>query len=189
MIDLREQLLARLQACISTLAPGVVYTFPFGYGAPVRAIETDLGGGTDPTKARVFSKMRAMVKPDSVELPMVELITAMNQPDVVTPFDDQMYERTVNVQLWGYVAGGDAADSFQSVMRPDLNVFLADLQIAVEAFPFWTDADTNTAPLTVSHGAITITPKTQDTEPAVGQPVGMLVLDYAISYKFHRLNP
>lgn len=189
MSDLREKMLARLQACISTLAPGVVYSFPFGYGAPVRAIETDLGGGSDPTKARVFSMWRGIARRDVSAFPMVEIITAANEPDTVVALDDQMFERTVNVQLWAYVAAGDASDSEQQEARPDMNIFLADLQIAVEAFPYWTDTGTNTDPLTATHGPITITRKAEYTIPALEQPEGMVVLAFSVNYKFHRLNP
>jgi hypothetical protein len=189
MSDLREQLLTRLQSCIGAIAPGVVYTFPFGYGATPRVIQSDLGGGTDVTQARVYSKMRPVVRPDMTELPMVEILTAMNMPDVVTPYDDNLYERTMNVQIWGYVASKDAGDSLNSETRPDLNALLADLQLAVEAFPYWTDTGANSIPLTTTHGAVVITPRSQYTEPAVEQPVGILVLDYSITFKFHRLNP
>lgn len=189
MSDLREQLLARLQACVSTLAPGVAFSYPFGYGATQRTVESDLGGGSDPTQARVYSKMRPIVRPDMTELPMVEIITAMSQPDLVVALDDQMYERTMSVQIWGYVAGTDAADDLNSSTRAGMNALLADLQVAVEAFPYWTDSGANSIPLYATHGPITITPKSQYTEPAVEQPVGILVLDYSISYKFHRLNP
>jgi hypothetical protein len=134
--------------------------------------------------------MRPVFRPDMTELPMVEIVTAMNQPDTIaTAFDDELYERTLNVQIWGYVAGKDAGDSLNSETRPDMNALLADLQVAVEAFPYWTDTGANPLPLTATHGAIVITPKAQYTEPAVEQPVGILVLDYAISFKFHRLNP
>lgn len=190
MSDLREQLLSRLQACLSTITPGLVFTFPAfnAQGATPRTIESDLGGAA-PATARVYSKMRPVVRPDMTEMPMVEIITAMNQPDAVTPYDDQMYERTMNVQIWGYVAGKDAGDSLNSETRPDMNALLADLHVAVEAFPYWTDSGANSIPLTATHGAVTITPKNQYTEPAVEQPVGILVLDYSISFKFHRLNP
>jgi hypothetical protein len=182
MSDLRERLLLRLQATLATIAPGVTFTYPFGYGAVPRPCETALAG-------RVYSRMRSAVRPDLTELPMVELVTLLNTPDTIVPLDDQLFERTVFVQLWGYVPGDDAADNLDSSTRAAMDALLADLQVAVEAFPYWTDTGANTDPLTATHGAVTITPRLQYTEPAVEQPIGVLVLDYAIAYKFHRLNP
>jgi hypothetical protein len=182
-------MLARLQACLCTLAPGVVYTFPFGYGATPRTMVSDLGGGTDTTKARVFSMWRGIVRHDTSEFPMVEIVTPANEPDTVTALDDQMFERVVSVQLWAYVDAGDASDSLQQDARPDMNTLLADLQIVVEAFPYWTDTGTNTDPLYLSHGPITITRKAEYTVPALEQPEGMAVLSFSIAFKFHRLNP
>lgn len=178
--DLREKLLARLQACVATLAPGVVYTFPTGLTH--RAIETDL-------KGRVYSKMRSAEKFDLSELPAVEIITAMSQPDLVTPFDDNFYRREMVVQIWAYVAANDAGDGLDAAVRPDMNALVADMQVAVEAFPYWTDGVTVTESLCTSHGPITITPKGQYTEPAAEQAIGILVLDYSIAYCFPRLNP
>lgn len=178
--DLREKLLVRLQACLATLAPGVTYTFPMGFTH--RAIETNLYG-------RVYSQMRSIQKLDMAELPAVEIITAMGQPDLVTPHDDNFYRREMSVQLWGYVAATDAGDGLNAAARPDMNALLADLQVAVEAFPYWTNGTDITDPLTATHGPITITPKAQYTEPAAEQAVGILVLDYSIAYCFPRLNP
>lgn len=182
-MDLREQMLNRLQATIATIAPGVVFTYPFTYGEIVtRPCQSDL-------KGRVYSRQRAAVRADLTELPMVEIVTLLNQPDLVLPHDDQLFQRFVDVQLWGYVAGDDAGDGLDSSTRAGMDALLADLQVAVEAFPYWTDSGANSIPLTATHGAVTITPKAQYTEPAIEQPVGILVLDYSVSFMFHRLNP
>lgn len=178
--DLREQLLSRLQACVSTLAPGVVFTFPAGYTH--RAIETDI-------KGRCYSKWRGIQRFDLAELPAVLIITDDRQPDIVTPFEDNFYRREMVVQLQGYVASGDMGDGLDATVRPDMDAFLADLQIAVEAFPYWTNGADITESLCVSHGPITIMPKSQLTEPAADQAFGILVLDYSIAYTFPRLNP
>jgi hypothetical protein len=185
--DLREKLLARLQACIRTLAPGVVYSFPMGLTH--RPIVSDLGGGTDPSLARVFSRMRSVQKFDMTDLPAVEIITAMNQPDVVTFHDDNLFRREIAVQIWAYVAAQDGGDGLDAVVRPDMNELVADLQVAVEAFPYWTNGADVTDPLWATHGPITITTKAQYTEPAAEQAIGILVLDYSIAYCFPRLNP
>jgi hypothetical protein len=163
----------------------VTFSYPFanvGDALTPRVCETDLAG-------RVYSKVRAMMRPDLTELPMVEVLTLLNQPDQVVPHDDLFYQRTMNIQLWGYVAGDDAGDDLNSSTRAKLNALLADLQAAMEAFPYWTDAGANSIPLTASHGPLTILPKAEYTEPAIENPVGILVLDYTVSFFFHQLNP
>lgn len=178
-IDTRELLLVRLQVCMRTLAPGVIFTLP--NGETHRAIATDLGG-------RVYSKMTAEEQLDRYDFPCVELITAADRPDSVTVHDDGFYERDVAAQIWGYARATDGGQSRDAAGRAALNALLADIQVAVEAFQFWTSAD-YPEPLTATLGPVIVTPGQQYIEPSTDDPIGFVALDYSFRYSFKRLFP
>lgn len=178
-MDSRELLLQRLQLSIKALVPGAVYTFP--YGAAHRAIESDLGG-------RAYSRVNSELAAAPEQFPQVEIITAAGRADIIQPQDDNLYTREMGVEILGYVYGGDAGMDRDASCRPAMNALLADLQIAVEGFPYFTDA-THTDPLYATQGPITIIPGQQYTEPAMQQPIGFVHLDYVFRYSFTRLNP
>jgi hypothetical protein len=178
--DSREEILVRLQACIATLAPGVVYTFPGG--RTHRPIETDLGG-------RCYSKVRPEASFDSSELPAVELLTNNSEDDTIREVaDDDTYLADMKVQIFGYLKSDDAGDEKDAVVRAKLNAFRADLIVAVEAFPYWTSAE-YPEPIRRRVGEIETVLQKQMTEAAINAPDGFLTLDYAIRYRFSRLNP
>ena len=180
MSDVREIILERLQACVKTLAPGVVFTFP--HGQTHRPIVTDLDG-------RVYSKVRAQGRVDATEMPYVEIITSAATADSVREIaDEDIYLAETRVELWGYVKAEDQGDGLDSVVRPLLNELRADLIVAMEAFPYWTSADYPEA-LARRIGPVTTVLQSQWTEPATDAPDGFLVLDYAIRYTFDRRDP
>ncbi len=180
MSDVREEILTRLPACIATLKPGVVYTFP---GARThRPIETDIGG-------RVFVNLRGEARFDSSELPAVEIVTNAETEDAIREVsDDDVYLADLKVRIFGYVKGDDAGDQKTAPVRAALNALRADLIIAVEAFPYWTSTD---YPESIRRrvGEVEMILIGQWTEAAVGAPDGFLYLDYAIRYRFSRLQP
>lgn len=180
MSDIREELLERLQACVKTLAPGVVYTFPGG--ATHRTIESDLGG-------RCYSKVRAQGRVDATEMPFVEIVTSSGNADPIREVaDEEIYLGELRAEIWGYVKADDQGDGLDSVVRPLLNALRADLIVAVEAFPYWTSADYPEA-ITRRVGPVATVLQSQWTEPATDAPDGYLVLDYSIRYVFNRRNP
>lgn len=180
MSDVREEIITRLAACLATLAPGVTYTFP---GTRVhRPIETNLGG-------RVYVNLRGEARFDSSELPSVELVTNSDADDAIREVaDDDVYLSDLKVRVFGYVKGDDAGDEKTAPVRTALNALRADLIIVMEAFPFWTSAD---YPESIRRrvGEVEMILQGQWTEAAVGAPDGFLYLDYAIRYRFSRLNP
>lgn len=175
-LDRREYLLGRLQACVATLAPGVVYTFPDGL--PHRSIQTDLGG-------RCYSKSRTQARVDADEMPFVEILTSSQGADDVTALDSDLYAATLRVTIMGYVKADDQADSLDAVVRQKLDILRADLITAVEAFPYWTAGGTVDAARVVL-GPIEPVLTSQWTEPAADYPDGYLVLEFAIRYLFNR---
>ena len=180
MSDVREEILVRLKACLATIAPGVVYTFP---GARThRPIETDLGG-------RVYAKVRPEVGFDATDLPAVEILTNSEADDAIREVsDDDTYLADLKVRVFGYVKGEDAGDDNDAPVRRALNALRADLIIAMEAFPYWTSA---TYPEAIRRrvGEVEMILLSQWTEAAINAPDGFLYLDYAIRYRFSRLNP
>lgn len=180
MSDVREEILVRLAACLATIAPGVVYTFP---GTRThRPIETDLGG-------RVFVNLRGEARFDSSELPAVELVTNQGTEDAIREVaDDDVYLADLKVRVFGYVKGNDAGDQKTASVRTALNALRADIVIAMEAFPYWTSSDYPEA-IRRRVGDVEMILQSQWTEAAVGAPDGFLYLDYAIRYRFSRLNP
>lgn len=179
MSDFREEILIRLRACVATLAPGVVYTFPGG--RTHRPIVTDL-------KGHAYDKARAEQTFDSSELPLVEILTSSTTEDAVEVNDDDMYTSDLNVDVWGFLKSDDAGDGKNAPVRAALNAFRADLIVAVEAFPFWTSAD-YPEPIIRRVGLIQTTLRSQFTEPATHSPDAYLKLSYAIRYSFTRLDP
>lgn len=180
MSDKREALLVRLQACVKTLAPGVVYTFP--HGATHRPIESNLGG-------RVYNKIRTESRVDATEMPFVEIITSAATADSIRDVaDEDIYLAETHVDVWGYVKADDQGDSLDSVVRPLLNELRADLIVAVEAFPYWTSTD-YPDPITRLVGPVGVVLVSQWTEPATDAPDGYLMLTFAIRYTFSKLNP
>lgn len=179
MSDFREEMLVRLRACIATLAPGVVYTFPDG--RTHRPIETDL-------KGHAYDKARAEQTFDWSELPLVEILTSSSNEDAVEVNDDDLYSSEMNVDIWGFLKSDDAGDGKNAPVRAALNAFRADLIVAVEAFPFWTSTD-YPEPITRRVGMIQTTLKSQFTEPATHSPDAYLKLSYGIRYSFTRLDP
>ena len=180
MSDVREEILTRLQACLATVAPGVVYTFPGG--ATHRPIETDLGG-------RVYAKARPEAGFDSSELPCVEILTSSTSNDPIREAtDDDTYLADMKVEVWGYAKVDDAGDDKDAPVRRALNALRADLITAVEAFPYWTSTDYPEA-ITRRVGRLATILESQFTEPAISAPDGYLTLSYTIRYQFSRLNP
>ncbi len=180
MTDKREALLARLQACVKTLAPGVVFTFP--HGATHRPIESDLGG-------RCYNKVRAEARVDSSEMPFVEIITSASSEDTVREVgDENIYLAETPVEIWGYVKADDQGDGFDSVVRPIANALRADLIVAVEAFPFWTSTE-YPDPITRLVGPVGTILTGQYTEPAIDAPDSFVKVNYSIRYTFSKLNP
>ena len=180
MTDKREAILTRLQACVATVAPGVVYTFP--HGVTHRPIETNLGG-------RVYNKVRSQARVDSSEMPFVEIITSAATSDSVREIaDEDVYLAELRVELWGYVKADDQGDGLDSTVRPLLNSLRADLIVAVEAFPYWTSTDYPEA-VTRRVGPIATVLQSVFTEPATDAPDGYLQIEYAIRYTFSRRDP
>ena len=179
ILDKREWLLLRLQDALRTVAPGVVYAFPDGL--PHRAIVSDLSG-------RVYSKVRSQARTDADEMPYGESLTSGHGPDAVQPLDSDLYAADLKVEVYGYVKADDQADSLDAVVRQKLNDLRADLIVAVEAFPYWTDA-THPEPATSVLGPIEPVLVSQFTEPAGDWPDGFLVLEFQIRYLFNRKNP
>lgn len=180
MSDVREEIITRLAACLSTLAPGVTYTFPST--RVHRPIETDLRG-------RVYVNLRGEARFDSSELPSVELVTNSDADDAIREVaDDDVYLSDLKVRVFGYVKGDDAGDEKTAPVRTALNALRADLIIVMEAFPFWTSAG---YPESIRRrvGEVEMILQGQWTEAAVGAPDGFLYLDYAIRYRFSRLHP
>ena len=179
-MDHREYLLQRLQDVLKTVAPGVTFFLPLG--GSHRPIENNLGG-------RVYSKVRSSARTDDTECPYVELITSEKTPDSVRETaDEDVYLAEMRVELWGYVKASDQGDGFDSVVRPLINSLRADLIVAVEAFPYWTDA-THPEPAIQRAGSVGTVLVSQWTEPAMDAPDGFLVLEYAIRYAFDKRNP
>lgn len=180
MSDVREEILARLQPCLATIAPGV--TFTFAGGRTHRPIETDLGG-------RVYSNVRGEARFDSSELPAVEIVTNSDADDAIREVaDDDTYLADLKVRVFGYVKSEAAGDEGNASVRPALNALRADLVIAMEAFPFWTSAD-YPEPIRRRVGEVEMVLTSQWTEAAINAPDGFLYLDYSIRYRFSRLNP
>lgn len=180
MSDVREEIITRLAACLSTLAPGVAYTFPGG--RVHRPIETDLGG-------RVYVNLRGEARFDSSELPAVELVTSSDSEDSIREVsDDDVYLADLKVRVFGYVKGDDGGDQKTAPVRSSLNALRADLVTVMEAFPYWTSTDYPEA-IRRRVGEVEMILQSQWTEAAVGSPDGFLYLDYAIRYRFSRLNP
>jgi hypothetical protein len=180
ILDVRERILQRLQACIGSLAPGVVYDFP--RGRTHRPITTDLGG-------RVFARALTQERYDATELPCVELLTHAGTPDTIREVsDDDLYLADMKVQVFGFVKATDAGDGKDAPVRAKLNAFRADLIVALEAFPYWTSADYPEA-ITRSVGPVVMVLEAVYTEPAISAPDSYVVIDYAIRYVFNRLDP
>lgn len=179
MIDRRELLLQYVEACVATIAPGVVFMFPGG--AAQRATETDLGG-------RVFSRAIPEARMSQLAFPAVEMLVDSSQEDVVTVSDDDFYHVEVPVSFIGYVSTGDAGTGGNPPVREQLNKLRADLIVAIEAFPYWTSAEFP-EPARRRCGEITTTLKAQSTEAPADWPTGFCTLTYAITYTFSRTNP
>lgn len=179
MTDRRELLLQYLEACVATIAPGVVYSFPSG--ATHRTIETDLGG-------RVFSRAIPEARMSQLAFPAVEMLVDSAQEDTVIVSDDDMYHAEVAVSFIGYVSTGDAGTGGNPPVREELNKLRADLIVAIEAFPYWTSAEFP-EPARRRCGEITTTLKAQSTEAPADWPTGFCALNYAITYTFSRTNP
>jgi hypothetical protein len=179
MTDKREAILTRLQACVKTLAPGVVYTFP--HGATHRPIESNLDG-------RCYNKIRTQGRVDATEMPFVEIITADAEDTVREIGDEDIYLAEMPVELWGYVKADDQGDGFDTVVRPVANALRADLIVACEAFPFWTSTE-YPDPITRLVGPLGTVLVSQFTEPAIDAPDSFVKVRYAIRYTFSKLNP
>lgn len=179
MTDRRETLLQHLEACVATIAPGVVFAFP--NGSAQRVIETDLGG-------RVFSRAIPEARMSQLAFPAVEMLVDSAQEDVVTVSDDDLYHVEVPVSFVGYVSTGDAGTGGNPPVREELNKLRADLIVAIEAFPYWTSAEFP-EPARRRCGEITTTLKAQSTEAPADWPTGFCTLTYAITYSFSRMNP
>ena len=180
MIDTREKILVRLQACLKTVKPGVVFTFPFG--KTHRPIETDL-------KGHVFARVIPQARFDDEDMPCVELITSSGTEDGIREAaDEDFYLADLNVTLWGYARSGDGGTDYDAPVRRMLNRMRADLVVAVEAFPWWTSEE-HPEPIIKSVGLVTPILTSWWTEPATDTPDGILTIDYTLRYAFNKLDP
>lgn len=182
----REFLLERIVAVLKTIAPGVVYTFPFAQFGTYNAIQTDL-------KGRVYDKMRPFDKIDRASTPCVEVITSPAEQDTLRYLDNEMIERTVSVKLWGYVYGGTGGEIMPNTTaaRAAANQMDADISVAMEALKWWTDTSSpaTSDPLTALLGSIDVAHDTSWTDTETGQAWAMLVMGYRFTYTYNRRKP
>jgi hypothetical protein len=179
----REFLLERLQAVVATLAPGVTFTPPSWLPSPPqRPIMTALGG-------RVYAKLRGQTQIDGTDKPYVVILTSPASADKVRPLDDNLYERKMVVGLIGYCQEDTAGDGTDSIVRGQLNQLLSDLQLAVEMFPYWTNPPAVVLPAIATLGPIIVVPLMEWTEPSMSTADGQLILEYEMTYYFHRFSP
>ncbi len=180
-MDTRELVLSRVQDCVKTLAPGVVYTFPGGMlHAP---IVSDLNG-------RCYSKMRAEVNVDSSCSPYVEIVTNAATVDAIEVGDDDVYFDTMTFDVWGYCYAGDQGDGLDSVVRPTLNQLRADLLIAVSAFPYWTGTAPNQLDSLLKRiGNVIVNLTAQWTDPSTEAPYGQVHLIFTARWPFNKRFP
>ena len=180
MIDRREAILQRLQDVLKTVVPGVTYSHPSG--VEHREILTNLGG-------RVFTRFRTASQLDSSEMPYVILLTSDAQADTIEVNDNETYNASMMVQVWGFVRAADQGDGPNTAVRPLLNQLRADLLVAVECFPYWTGLDVGQFEPAVRFGRCTPVLQTQWTEASNESPDGFMILEYLIKYTFTIFNP
>lgn len=186
MVSKRTFLLQRIRAVLKTVAPGVVYSFPFPQFSAQTAVTTDL-------KERVYDKQRPLDKIDRMSTPSVEVLTSDSGQDQFVYLDNEMIERTLEVKLYGYIYGGAGGEATPNATLAEaaLDSMDADLSLAMEAAKYWSDSSSpeTSDPLTARLGAVVFTHENSWTDTNTGQAWAMLVQVWRITYTYNRREP
>lgn len=178
-LDKREYLLQRLQLVLKQIDP----SYTFAQLPPALSSHRQL---VTVLKGNVFTKATPELGTDESAMPLVLVVASPNTPDVMGFHDDNAYTRELRVELWGFCSGDDGGNR-DSIVRAQLSALLADIAIAVEAFPYWTDGVVD--PALQQLGAVVITPTRQEVALPVQTALGSCVAEYSIRYTFPKLWP
>lgn len=180
----RGAILSRVRRVLKEIKPGAQFpipTGPIGFHPP---IETDL-------KRRVFGQLMGAEWHAADGMPALDAAEALGTPDTLEPLSPLFYAGIIHLQIVSYFgdpnAGAAMGPNGTYRVKDLLDHAVQDIEVAMQAVPYWTGADDDATPL-VARGNLVIVAKQFGTDIYPEGTWGDAHLLYDIHYSFMPLQ-